>query len=81
MGEEVVSPVLTTTEFKLLTYGEIPAKGLFPEELLNACLPEGDTLDRTVDSHMSKLRKSWSLQAFMAFLRASGDGLSARGEK
>ena len=22
-----------------------------------ACLPEGDTLDRTVDSHMSKLRK------------------------
>ena len=31
------------------------------EELLNACLPEGDTLDRTVDSHMSKLRKKLEL--------------------
>ena len=27
------------------------------EELLEKCLPERDSLDRTVDSHMSKLRK------------------------
>jgi two-component system response regulator AdeR len=26
-------------------------------ELLDACFPEGDTLPRTVDSHISKLRK------------------------
>jgi len=55
---EVISPILTTTEFKLLTYlARNPRKVCSREELLNACLPEGDTLDRTVDSHMSKLRK------------------------
>ena len=56
--DEVVTPVLTTTEFKLLTYlVRNPRKVCSREELLDACLPEGDSLDRTVDSHMSKLRK------------------------
>lgn len=58
IGSDIVTPVLTTTEFKLLTYlAKNPRKVCSREELLNACLPEGDTLDRTVDSHMSKLRK------------------------
>lgn len=57
-GTEVITPVLTTTEFKLLAYlAKNPRKVCSREELLNACLPEGDTMDRTVDSHMSKLRK------------------------
>lgn len=30
-------------------------------ELLEACLPEGDTQERTVDSHISKLRKKLEL--------------------
>lgn len=56
--DEVVTPVLTTTEFKLLTYlARNPRKVCSREELLDACLPEGDSLDRTVDSHISKLRK------------------------
>ena len=56
--DEVVTPTLTTTEFKLLTYlARNPRKVCSREELLDACLPEGDSLDRTVDSHMSKLRK------------------------
>jgi len=55
---ETVTPLLTTTEFKLLAHlAKNPRKVCSREELLNACLPEGDTLDRTVDSHMSKLRK------------------------
>ena len=55
---QVSAPVLTTTEFKLLTYlARNPRKVRSREELLDACLPEGDSLDRTVDSHMSKLRK------------------------
>lgn len=42
VGAEVVSPVLTTTEFKLLTYlVRYPRKVCSREELLNACLPEG----------------------------------------
>ena len=61
-GPEVISPILTTTEFKLLSYlVRYPRKVCSREELLNACLPEGDTLDRTVDSHMSKLRKKLEL--------------------
>ncbi|WP_333610027.1 response regulator [Pantoea piersonii] len=61
-GDEVVTPVLTTTEFKLLAHlARNPRKVCSREELLNACLPEGDTLDRTVDSHMSKLRKKLEL--------------------
>jgi two-component system response regulator AdeR len=31
-------------------------------ELLGTCLPEGEALERTVDSHLSKLRKK--LEAF-----------------
>jgi len=53
-----VTPVLTTTEFRLLSYlARHPRKVCSREELLSSCLPEGDTLDRTVDSHISKLRK------------------------
>ncbi|MGU5952101.1 response regulator [Klebsiella pneumoniae] len=55
---KVSTPVLTSTEFKLLSYlAKNPRKVCSREELLDACLPEGDSLDRTVDSHMCKLRK------------------------
>lgn len=58
VGDDMVTPVLTTTEFKLLTcLARNPRKVFSRDKLLNSCLPEGDTLDRTVDSHMSKLRK------------------------
>ncbi|WP_394550386.1 response regulator [Pantoea sp. SGAir0183] len=57
---QTLTPVLTTTEFKLLTHmAKYPRRVFSREELLNACLPESDTLDRTVDSHMSKLRKKF----------------------
>lgn len=49
---------LTLTEFKLLACLMRAPKRVFSrEELLVNCLPEGDTLERTVDSHVSKLRK------------------------
>lgn len=54
----VYSPVLTTSEFRLLTYmARHPRRVFSREELMDACLPEGDKLDRTIDSHISKLRK------------------------
>ncbi|KKC99755.1 MULTISPECIES: response regulator [Photobacterium] len=50
--------VLTLTEFKLLTHFIRSPKRVFSRvELLNSCLPEGDTLERTIDSHISKIRK------------------------
>lgn len=49
---------LTLTEFKLLAQlAKTPRRVFSRAELLVNCLPEGDTLERTVDSHVSKLRK------------------------
>ncbi|WP_448227493.1 response regulator [Pseudoxanthomonas mexicana] len=49
---------LTLTEFRLLAHLAGAPKRVFSRsELLAACLPEGDALERTVDSHISKLRR------------------------
>jgi two-component system response regulator AdeR len=50
---------LTLTEFRLLSFmARRPNKAFSRAELLDACLPsEGDAIERTVDSHVSKLRK------------------------
>ncbi|OYT92242.1 MAG: DNA-binding response regulator [Burkholderiales bacterium PBB3] len=50
--------VLTLTEFKLLAQlAKSPRRVVSRAELLLNCLPEGDALERTVDSHISKLRR------------------------
>ncbi|MCC9645781.1 response regulator [Rubrivivax sp. JA1029] len=49
---------LTLTEFKLLALmARSPQRVFSRAELLESCLPEGDSLERTVDSHVSKLRR------------------------
>lgn len=49
---------LTLTEFRLLTHlARAPKRVCTRAELLATCLPEGDSQERTVDSHISKLRK------------------------
>jgi two-component system response regulator AdeR len=49
---------LTLTEFRLLAHMIRSPRRVFTRaELLAACLPEGETLERTIDSHMSKLRR------------------------
>ncbi|CCG42689.1 response regulator [Magnetospirillum molischianum] len=49
---------LTLTEFRLMVHlMRAPRRVFGREELLVACLPEGEALERTVDSHVSKLRK------------------------
>lgn len=51
-------PELTVTEFNLLASLVRSPRRIFSRaELLLDCLPEGHTLERTVDSHISKLRK------------------------
>lgn len=49
---------LTLTEFRLLAHlarhaGRVASRS----ELVTACLPDGEALERTVDSHVSKLRR------------------------
>ena len=49
---------LTLTEYKiLLLMLPHPHKVFTRSELMNQCLPDRDALERTVDSHVSKLRK------------------------
>lgn len=49
---------LTLTEYKVLVLMvNAPNKVFTRSELIQSCMPESDALDRTVDSHISKLRK------------------------
>lgn len=49
---------LTKTEFHILVYmAERRGRVFERSELVDACLPEGEALDRTVDSHVSNLRR------------------------
>ncbi len=49
---------LTLTEYKILVLMvKTPNKVFTRNELIQNCMPESDALDRTVDSHISKLRK------------------------
>lgn len=58
VGGKMHKLALTLTEFRLLTHlARAPKRVCSRAELLTACLPEGDALERTVDSHISKLRK------------------------
>lgn len=53
---------LTLTEFRLLAHmARAPMKVFARGELVDACLPGGDALDRTVDSHVSNLRRKLEL--------------------
>lgn len=49
---------LTLTEFRILAFmARQPMRVFTRGELVDACLPGQDVLERTVDSHLSKLRK------------------------
>lgn len=50
--------LLTLTEFKLLHCMALAPTRIFSRsELMHQCLPESEALERTVDSHVSKLRR------------------------
>ena len=52
---------LTPTEFRILAHMAAAPGRAFPRaDLVDACLPEGEALDRTVDSHVSNLRRKLS---------------------
>ena len=55
-GETSVS--LTLTEFRLLAHlAGSPNRVFTRGELIDACLADTDALERTVDSHISRLRR------------------------
>lgn len=57
-GQHTHQLALTLTEFRLLVHmARTPARVFTRGDLVDACLPGADALDRTVDSHISKLRR------------------------
>lgn len=57
-GSGPVTLDLTPTEFRILAHmAASPGRAFLRSELVDACLPEGEALDRTVDSHVSNLRR------------------------
>lgn len=49
---------LTATEFRLLAHmARQPTRVFSRAELIDACLPEGRTLERTIDTHASNIRR------------------------
>ena len=49
---------ITLTEFRLISHmARSPSRVFTRAELLDACLPEGEAMERTVDSHVSNLRR------------------------
>ncbi|MBD3733490.1 MAG: response regulator transcription factor [Sphingopyxis sp.] len=56
-SESVILP-LTLTEFRILSHmARAPKRAFSRGELVDACLPGGEALERTVDTHLSKLRR------------------------
>lgn len=53
---------VTLTEFRLLAHMVRSPNRVFERgELIDACLPAGEAMNRTVDSHMSNLRRKLSM--------------------
>ena len=75
MAADSTRPVLldlTLTEFRLLAHMARQANRVFTRgELQDACLPQdGDALERTVDSHLSKLRRKLEAAGGSGFLES-----------
>ena len=62
---------LTLTEFRLLaTMAHFPLRAFTRAELVNACFPESDSLERAIDSHASKLRQKLKLAGVDGFFES-----------
>lgn len=73
---------LTLTEYRLLAYlARAPRRVFSRDEIIEACLPESDALARTVDSHVSNLRRkldSAGMVGVCRVVRGVGYRLSAQ---
>lgn len=60
-GSTQIRLELTLTEYRLLEHmARTPRRVFSRAELVDACMPESDALERTVDSHVSNLRRKLS---------------------
>jgi two-component system response regulator AdeR len=60
---------LTLSEFRILVqFLNAPMRVLSRAEILDACLPDSDALERTVDSHVSNLRRKLEAAGAIGFV-------------
>jgi len=60
---------LTLSEFRILVqFLNAPMRVLTRSEILDACLPDSDALERTVDSHVSNLRRKLEAAGAVGFV-------------
>lgn len=60
---------LTLTEFRILAHmARAPSRVFTRAELIDACFPDSDALERTVDSHASNLRRKFDAAGAAGYL-------------
>ncbi|WJV55260.1 response regulator [Prodigiosinella aquatilis] len=68
-SSETITLDLTPTEFNILaTLLRAPNRAFTRSELLGACLPESDALERVVDTHVHNLRKKLNAHSMVNVL-------------
>lgn len=69
-GEDKKALPLTHTEFSLIAHmSAAPRRAYSRSELIDACLPEGEALERTIDSHVSNARRKLETVGVKGFLQ------------
>lgn len=69
-GEDKKMLPLTHTEFSLIAHmSAAPRRAYSRSELIDACLPEGEALERTIDSHVSNARRKLEAEGVKGFLQ------------
>ena len=69
-GDEKKILALTHTEFSLIAHMSVaPRRAYSRSELIDACLPEGEALERTIDSHVSNARRKLEIGGAKGFLQ------------
>lgn len=70
IGNEKKILPLTQTEFSLIQHmSSAPRRAYSRSELIEACLPEGEALERTIDSHVSNARRKLEVSGAIGFLQ------------
>jgi len=69
-GEDKKILALTHTEFLLIAHmSAAPRRAYSRSELIDSCLPEGEALERTIDSHVSNARRKLEAAGVKGFLQ------------
>lgn len=60
---------LTQTEYAIVAHmARSPQRAFSRAELVDACMPEGEVLERTIDSHVSNARRKLEVEGITGFL-------------